>query len=508
MFEFFSSPLLLDALVRTLWLGTCVALLSGVLAAVMAWLVVRTDIAGGRWFERWLSTPYSLPAYLLALAWMVLGNPSVGLLKDFLPEGGITSLWGIVFVETSVAFVFPFLELCAGFRRLDPALEEAARLSGAGVISVIRRVSLPLLLPALLSGMGLSFLYAISSFGVPALLGMPARKLVLTTLIYSQFRLGGPEGLQKGLWISLLLLAFSALVLGLLNFHQRRTLKRLGKTAIATGRVARESQVRLGRFRYAASLIPGAWVALTLVLPWFALGLSALAQGPGQYQASGWSLTHLQSLLDHPLLLESAMNSVALAVGISLLVTASSFFMAFKEVRRSCKIARGISEVLLLPFGTPGSALALLWLVAMAFVLPGTSVPLVALFVTCALKYFAVGIRAYRTAYRQVDPVLEEAARLSGAGTGALLTRIWSPLLKSTTASVLFLVAMPVLTELTMSLLLTGPGASTLGTLLFQLQEYANPSAAAALAWVLLSLAILISLVLSARSRTLDRETS
>ena len=134
--------------------------------------------------------------------------------------------------------------------------------------------------------------------------------------------------------------------------------------------------------------------------------------------------------------------------------------------------------------------------------------PLLALFVTCALKYFAVGIRAYRTAYRQVDPVLEEAARLSGAGTGALLIRIWRPLLKSTTSSVLFLVAMPVLTELTMSLLLTGPGASTLGTLLFQLQEYANPSAAAALAWVLLSMALLISLALSTRSQSQVREES
>jgi len=508
MSEFFSSPLLLDALLRTLGIGASVALLSGMLATVLAWLVVRTDIAGGRWFERWLSTPYSLPAYLLALAWMVLGNPTVGLLKDLLPEGGITSLWGIVFVETSVAFVFPFLELCAGFRRLDPALEEAARLSGAGVISILRRVSLPLLMPALISGMGLSFLYAISSFGVPALLGMPARKLVLTTLIYSQFRLGGPEGLQKGLWISLLLLGFSALVLASLNLHQRRTLKRLGKTAIATGRASRESRVRLGRFRHAAALLPGAWVTLTLVLPWLALGLSALAQGPGQYHLSGWSLAHLQSLLAHPLLLESLINSVLLAASISLLVTGLSFFMAFKEVRRSCKIARSLSEMLLLPFGTPGSTLALLWLVAMAFLLPGTSVPLVALFVTCALKYFAVGIRAYRTAYGQVDPVLEEAARLSGAGTSALLIRIWRPLLKSTTASVLFLVAMPVLTELTMSLLLTGPGASTLGTLLFQLQEYANPSAAAALAWVLLSLALLISLALSARRSPTAQENS
>jgi iron(III) transport system permease protein len=119
----------------------------------------------------------------------------------------------------------------------------------------------------------------------------------------------------------------------------------------------------------------------------------------------------------------------------------------------------------------------------------------------CALKTFAIGIRAYRTAYRQVDPVLEESARLSGAGTFALLKRIWWPLLTPTTLSVLFLVAMPVLTELTMSVLLTGPGASTLGTLLFQLQEYANPQAAAALAWVLLTGALLAAFLLQLKNQ-------
>jgi iron(III) transport system permease protein len=100
-----------------------------------------------------------------------------------------------------------------------------------------------------------------------------------------------------------------------------------------------------------------------------------------------------------------------------------------------------------------------------------------------------------------VDPVLEESARLSGAGTFALLKRIWWPLLTPTTLSVLFLVAMPVLTELTMSVLLTGPGASTLGTLLFQLQEYANPQAAAALAWVLLTGALLAAFLLQLKNQ-------
>ena len=109
------------------------------------------------------------------MAWIVLGNPSVGLLRGWLPAGGSYGFWGIVCVESCVAFAFPYLELRAGFSRLDPALEEAARMSGAGPFGVLRDVSFPLLRPALLNGMLLAFLYALSSFGGPALLGIPVQ---------------------------------------------------------------------------------------------------------------------------------------------------------------------------------------------------------------------------------------------------------------------------------------------------------------------------------------------
>ena len=111
------TSLFWDALSNTLWIGTAVALLSGLFAAFFAWLLTRTHLPFAPVLERVLSAPYSLPAYLLALAWMILGNPTVGFLKDFLPSSGITSLWGIILVETSVAFVFPFQELTAGFKR-------------------------------------------------------------------------------------------------------------------------------------------------------------------------------------------------------------------------------------------------------------------------------------------------------------------------------------------------------------------------------------------------------
>jgi iron(III) transport system permease protein len=96
-------------------------------------------------------------------------------------------------------------------------------------------------------------------------------------------------------------------------------------------------------------------------------------------------------------------------------------------------------------------------------------------------------------AFRQVHPSLEEAARISGASTRELLLTIWFPLLRRTFAAAWLLMALPMLTELTMSVLLTGPGAATLGTVLFQLQEYADQPSAAALAWMLLTVALAVS---------------
>ncbi len=116
--------------------------------------------------------------------------------------------------------------------------------------------------------------------------------------------------------------------------------------------------------------------------------------------------------------------------------------------------------------------------------------PLLMMGAAYVLKYAAVGARSMVTAFGQVDPVLEEAARVSGADLRELLWTIWLPILRRALGAAFLLAWLPMLTELTMSVLLTGPGAATLGTVLFDLQEYADQPSAAALAWILLTLAL------------------
>ncbi|HDP80559.1 MAG TPA: iron ABC transporter permease, partial [Spirochaetes bacterium] len=399
-------------------------------------------------------------------------------------------------VESTVAFAFPYLELKAGFERMDPSLEEAARMSGARPWRVFRDISFSLLWPPLVNGMCLSFLYTLSSFGVPAMLGMPVRQFVLTTLIYSQFKLGGMAGIAAGLKLSMLLLVMAMLILALSN--RLVALQRRRGGAIMGSRVSRPGLVRLGRARAPVTAASWAVFAAAVVLPWCALAFSALAPVAGNYAPSAWTTRNLQYVLNLPEFREALVNSLSLSLTVATAVVSAGFLLAFAAVRRGSGAARWVIEAMGVPFSTPGTVIAILLIfvstwAARAMGRFGFSFdsPLLWMAMAYGLKYCAVGARMLAAAYRQVHPSLEEAAVVSGATTLVLLRTIWLPLLSRTVLAAWFLTALPMFTELTMSVLLTGPGGATMGTVLFQLQEYADQPSAAALAWILLSAALL-----------------
>lgn len=489
------NSILLEATIRSLAISGMTAFIAGALGISMAWLVSRTALPGRNSIGSLLSVPYALPPYLLGIAWVVLGNPQVGLLKDFLPEGGSYGYWGITLVLASCAFAFPYLELKAGFDRMDSSLEEAARISGAGPWRVFRDVSFPLLWPALINGMCLSFIYALAAFGVPALLGAPVNQFVLTTLIYSEFRMGSADGLWRGLELSgiLLVIALSVLAISwkLTAYQNKRS------AAIVGSKTARPSLVELGAWQVPAATLCWALLLVSVALPWVALGLSALAPVAGKYSPALWTLAHLKEVFFLPEFREGLLNSAILAAGVASLIVAFGFILAFLSARRKSKTASAIIESLGIPFATPGTVIAIALIfttAALGRIGVNVDFPLFIMGVAYALKYGAVGAKSLVVAFRQVDASLEEAARISGARTVTLLRTIWAPLLKQSLGAAWVLAALPMLTELNMSVLLTGPGAHTLGTVLFDLQNYRDQPSAAALAWILLTLALAVGL--------------
>lgn len=483
---------------NTIALGLCVALFAGAAGLLLAWFVSRTDVWGRETLASVLSMPYAVPPYLLGIAWVILGNPTVGLLKDWMPEQGMYGFMGMTFVLASVAFAYPYLELRAGFERLDSALEEAARVSGAKPWRVFRDVSLPLLWPSLLNGMCLAFLFSISAFGVPALLGGPVRTYVFTTLIYTQLRMGGADGLKSGLLLSALLAGLA--VLALVASSALNSMQRKKSGPISGAKSSRHALVRLGNDRFqsgrvAASAFAWGFFIVCVLLPWAALGLASLAPVAGHFAPSEWTLRNITRVIGMADFHEAMRNSLMLTATSASLIVAGGFMLAFLAERRSNRAARWLIQTLGVPFATPGTVLAILILFVGTLLsrlgLPADS-PLLLMGISYCLKYAAVAARSLQNAFRQVHPALEEAARVSGARTPALIRTIWIPLLKKSMRASWLLAALPILTELTMSVLLTGPGGATLGTLLFQLQEYADQSSAAALAWILLTLALVV----------------
>jgi iron(III) transport system permease protein len=177
----YSNPRNLQAIWNTVVFSAGCAFASTVAGTFLAWAVVRTDMPGRRLVEMASIIPFISTPFIGALAWVLLASPEVGLINQWWralgPEGplvNIYSIWGIIFVESLYEMPFVFLMVAGALRSMDSTLEEASLSSGAGIFGTTLRVTLPLVLPAILGGALLTFVLAAEQFGVPAVRGPPA----------------------------------------------------------------------------------------------------------------------------------------------------------------------------------------------------------------------------------------------------------------------------------------------------------------------------------------------
>ncbi|MGH7772921.1 MAG: ABC transporter permease, partial [Candidatus Binatia bacterium] len=187
----FTHPTYYRALINSVWISLAAAFLCMGLGTLLAFLAVRTDLPYKRVLRTLLVLPYAIPSFFSAIAWIQLLGPQGYLTRVMLNLfGWDTAPWniyspgGIVFVLTAHYFVLVFITVAGALERIDASLEEAARASGANTYRIMREITLPLVLPAILAGGLLAFIGSIANFGIPALLGMRARFFVLTTSIY------------------------------------------------------------------------------------------------------------------------------------------------------------------------------------------------------------------------------------------------------------------------------------------------------------------------------------
>ncbi len=404
--------------------------LLGVMAVSVssAWLLTRSDIPWKPFLEVLLIAPYFLPAVVSGASWSILGNPRNGLLNTWIsalagervvPINVYTHL-GIAFVLVTYIAPMAYLLIAPLFRNIDSSMEESSYVSGASTLRTLSRVTLPVLAPGLL-GVGLLMaIKALEPFEVPFMLGMPSRIGVFTSEIYAALTFTPPADYARATAIAVLLVAITAgLVLPFQRYvgrNERRFVTLRGK-----GHVARMTRLRLWRWPLLAACV--AYGFVSFVLPLYPIALAAVSKVFGVYQADNFTLEHVRAVLETPLLRRGVVNSVLLAFGGATLGCLWAFLIAHIVHRSRLRGRKMLDLMSYLPVSVPGIALglALLWgylATPGLSQLYGTHWILLIAYMTVTLPF---AVRTVSAAMLQIDPELEEASRMHGAG----LLRTW-----------------------------------------------------------------------------------
>lgn len=293
-FAYLASPAVLSATANTLLVSIGATLLAGLFGVLLAWIGARTDTPGIATFESLNVIPVFLSPYVGAVAWTYLAAPRSGLLNSLMHQMGLTgdplspyNIGGMIWVLGMHFVPYVYLFTLASLRRMDAALEEAARTSGSGLLQVLTRVTLPLALPGILSGAMLVFVSAAGDFGVPLALGHPTGLETLTTQIFvltedlpAKYNRAATAGAV------LMLLSVGCVVL------QRRVIARRDFTTV-TGRTSSPRRTRLGRWKWLTLALNVAYLLLSVGLPLAALMVVATSRSwTGEVSGARLTLEH------------------------------------------------------------------------------------------------------------------------------------------------------------------------------------------------------------------------
>lgn len=489
----YADPESYRALANSLIVATASAAFATVLGTLLAWIVARTDTPLGGLLELAALVPFICPPFIGALAWTLLGSPNTGLLNQWARSllgverlVNVYSLGGMALVIGLYTAPFVLLIVGGALRSMDAALEEASMMAGAGRAATAGLVTLPMVAPAILSGAFLAYVLALEQFGVPAVLGLPARIPVLTTKIWATLSETPPQvGQGAALCVMLLALTVAGVTL------QRRILRGRQFTTLA-GKGARAGRVALGGWRWAALALGVLYLLAATVLPLGVLILASVRSVWTQHLA--WSQLTWQNyayvLGQYPLTRLAFVNSLWLGAGGATLAILLAALVSFLVLRARLPGHRGMEHLAMLPLAFPGTVMAYGMLRAWIqppLVLYGTMWILLAAYVA---RYLPYGVRATSATLAQIHPELEESSLMSGVSWAATFRRITLPLLRSGVIAGWILLFVSFLRELSASVLLYTPKQVVLSVALFDLWQSGEIGYLSALAVLMIAVAV------------------
>src|SRR5229473_1201530 len=421
------------------------------IGTLLAWMNERTNTPFKALFFALSLIPLIIPGILFTVAWILLGSPKIGLINLVLQRlfdtdavfVNVYSLWGMVWVDGLHYSPVAFLLMTAAFRAMDPSLEESAIMSGASILQVAARVTLPLALPV-----GLQ---------------------VFTSAIYQAVhRYPSQIGLAAAYAVTLLAMTSVGVYL------QSRFSSSGSKYATMTGKGFRPRPIDLGRWRYLTTAIFLAYFLFIVVLPFMVLLWSSLQKFyavPSMEALSRLTLEPYRTILSYPNIVRSIWNSLFLALASATLIMLVTSVICWIVVKTKLPGRWLLDNFASLPMVFPGIVLGLAIMILYLTLPVGIYGTIWIMLIAYITRFMPYGLRYNTTSMLQIHKELEESAAMSGASWATTFRRIILPLLKPGLVAGWIYIMIVSIRELSSSILLYSPGTEVLSILIWELWE-------------------------------------
>lgn len=483
----------------TFLIAITVSVLCCLVAAPMGWLVGRTDMPFRRTVRILVMASFVTPPFLGAIAWELLAAPNSGLLNQLFRSItgaasdfhllNIYSLSGLTFVIACYTFPYVFVLVANALDRIPGDLEDASTILGATTPVTARRITLPLVLPALLAGILVAFLECMTVFGSPAILAIPAGIHTITTKIWTLFQY--PPQPQLAAAASLPLLVLTVILLR----AEKLALGRRGYSVVG-GKNSSPRLIRLGKMKWPALVFCLLILLNPVFLPYAALLNAAFSRVPTQWMNfDNFTLHNVDFVLQLSTTKLALKNTFLLGALAATVGTSFALVVSYLTTRKAVMGHRILGFLATAPAAIPGIVLGVglfLSYTRPPLVLYGTLWILLVAFITISLP---AAYQQLQSAFRVVNPELEDASRILGATKLQTLARITAPLLRTGVIATWCFIFVSVIRELSAAIMLFTSDTKVISVLIFDLNESGDLAAISVLGLMILMITFVIVIV-------------
>lgn len=478
--------------------GTIVAVVIGL---SFAWVVVRTNTPCKGFIAAAGMLPLFVPPLVAGVAWSILGSPKTGLLNLLAAKAGIPfhidlyTMPGMIFVFGIYYAPYVYMFTAAALRNMDPSLEEAAEISGASATRTMATVTFPLILPAIISGMLLSFVVMLGIYGVPAVLGSPANISLLTTYIFT-LTAWSPPLYNTAAAVAVILMV----VTGFMVWLQQKVISGRSYTTVA-GKAFRPRPLNLGPWRFMTLAMAVVYLVVVVILPSIALIIAAFRKFlfirdiPSLFDAKQYGWQHFIKMFDNPLTVTSMVNSLKVGAITAVIGGVLAFSIGYTVTRSRAPARRTIDIITTIPVAIPGLVIGVAYLWAWIGLPIGIYGTLWILALAFVARFMPDTVKALSTSLMQIHRELEEAAWICGRGTVGTIASIVLPLARPGVVAAMTLLFILAIRELGSSLFLYSSGTMVMSVQLLGYYEGGNIGITAAFSLVqMILLGVLITI--------------